>query len=48
MLRPLLRKLHSDGTKRDRAGNRKLFYDHYVTLLLLYYFRHGSRTRVFR
>src|SRR3954453_1811885 len=38
MLRPLLRKLHPDGTKRDRAGNRKLFYDHYVTLLLLYYF----------
>ena len=48
MLRPLLHKLHSDGTKRDRAGNRKLFYDHYVTLLLLYYFRHGSRTPVFR
>ena len=38
MLRPLLHKLHSDGTKRDRAGNRKLFYDQYVTLLLLYYF----------
>src|SRR5947209_3241337 len=38
MLRPLLRKLHSDATERDRAGNRKLFYDHYVTLLLLYYF----------
>src|SRR3954471_3582377 len=38
MLRPLLRKLHSDATERDRAGNRKLFYDQYVTLLLLYYF----------
>ena len=38
MLRPLLRKLRTDGTSRDRAGNRKLFYDNYVTLLLLYYF----------
>lgn len=38
MLRPLPRKLHPDGTSRDRAGNRKLFYHKYVALLLLYYF----------
>lgn len=38
LLRPLLRELHRDATERDRAGNRKLFYDQYVTLLLLYYF----------
>ena len=24
--------------ERDRAGNRKFFYDHYLTLLLLYFF----------
>jgi hypothetical protein len=38
LLKPLLRKLHRDATERDRAGNRKLFYDQYVTLLLLYDF----------
>jgi hypothetical protein len=37
-LRPLLACLHDDGTARDRAGSRKLFYDGYVTLLLLYFF----------
>jgi hypothetical protein len=37
-LRPLLRRLHGHATARDRAGNRQLFYDHYVALLLLYYF----------
>jgi hypothetical protein len=38
VLRPLLERLHDHGTARDRAANRKLFYDHYVTLLLLYFF----------
>jgi hypothetical protein len=41
MLRPVLRlvdRLHDVGTERDRAGNRKLFYDHYVTILLIYFF----------
>jgi Transposase DDE domain len=41
MLRPLLRlidRLHDVGTERDRAGNRKLFYDHYVVILLMYFF----------
>jgi hypothetical protein len=33
-----LERLHDVGTERDRAGNRKLFYDQYVTLLLMYFF----------
>src|SRR3954468_17594023 len=41
MLRPVLSlidRLHDVGTERDRAGNRKLFYDHYVVILLIYFF----------
>jgi hypothetical protein len=41
MLRPVLRlieRLHDVGTDRDRAGNRTLFYDHYVVTLLMYFF----------
>ena len=38
LLAPLLNRLHDDATKRDRAGNRRLFYDQYACLLLLYYF----------
>jgi hypothetical protein len=34
----LLARLRSVGAERDRAGNRKLFYDQYVALLLLYFF----------
>lgn len=34
----LLARLHSVGTERDRAGNRKLFFDQYIALLLLYFF----------
>jgi hypothetical protein len=34
----LIRRLHSVGAERDRAANRKLFYDQYVSLLLLYFF----------
>src|SRR5260370_40235449 len=26
------------ATERDRAGNRQLFYDQYISLLLLYFF----------
>jgi hypothetical protein len=33
----LIEKLHDVGTQRDRAGNRKLFFDQYTTLLLLYF-----------
>jgi IS4 transposase len=38
LLGPLLQRLHDDGTARDRAGNRRLFYDQYACLLLLYFF----------
>ncbi len=34
----LLERLHGATTERDRAGNRQLFYDHYATLLLVYFF----------
>jgi hypothetical protein len=34
----LLERLHSAGTERDTAGNRRLFMDQYVSLLLLYFF----------
>lgn len=35
---PLLDKLHSSGTRRDIAGNRKLFFDDYAKLTLVYLF----------
>jgi hypothetical protein len=38
MVRPLLARLHDDGTAGDKAGNRQLFYDQYAALLLLYFF----------
>jgi hypothetical protein len=34
----LLESLHKVGVSRDRAGNRRLYMDQYVTLLLLYLF----------
>ena len=34
----LLDSLHDNATERDRSGNRKLFYDQYGSLLLLYFF----------
>ena len=34
----LIERLHTVGTQRDHAGNRKLFFDQYATLLLLYFF----------
>lgn len=34
----LLKRLRPVGTKRDRAKNRKLFFDQYIALLLLYFF----------
>lgn len=33
---PLLAPLHEVGCQRDRAGNRQLHFDEYVTLVLLY------------
>jgi hypothetical protein len=38
VLSPLLERLHEDGTARDAAGNRRLFYDQYACLILLYFF----------
>ncbi len=38
LLLPVLAKLHDDGCGRDRAGNRKLHFDQYVALILLYFF----------
>ena len=38
MLGPLLESLHDAGTKRDRAGNRRLHFDQFAALELLYFF----------
>lgn len=41
LIRPaqeLLERLRHVGTERDRAHNRKLFFDQYIALLLLYFF----------
>src|SRR5580658_9930152 len=38
LLGSLLDRLHEDATARDRAGNRRLFYDQYACLLLLFFF----------
>jgi len=35
---PLLERLHDDACERDTVGNRKLFFDHYAMLMLLYCF----------
>jgi len=37
-LLPLLRRVHDVGCQRDRAGQRKLHYDHYCLLVLLFLF----------
>jgi hypothetical protein len=37
-MQQVLARLHSVGTARDRAGNRRLFCDQYLSLLLLYFF----------
>lgn len=40
LVQPLLKliaRLHDVGAERDVAGNRKLFYDQYVALLLMYF-----------
>ena len=38
LLLPVLSKLHDHGCARDRAGNRKLHFDQYLALILLYFF----------
>src|SRR5690348_11752125 len=37
-LEPLFRPLHDVGTRRDPAGNRRLFFDHSASLILLSFF----------
>jgi hypothetical protein len=37
-LAPLLERLHEVGCQRDKAGNRKLYYDQYALLILLFFF----------
>src|SRR5271155_3317981 len=38
MVLPLLARLHDAATADDQAGNRRLFFDQYVALMLLYFF----------
>lgn len=38
LLLPVLERLHHDACARDHAGNRKLHFDQYTALLLLYFF----------
>src|SRR6185312_11460432 len=38
LLLKALKRLHHRGAERDAAGNRRLFYDQYVALLLMYFF----------
>ena len=38
LLNKVLHKLHDVASERDRAGNRQLHFDQYVSLLLLYFF----------
>lgn len=44
VLVPLLERLHANATERDRAGNRRLFYDQYACLLLLHFFNPVVKT----
>jgi hypothetical protein len=38
LLLPVLETLHRDACRRDKAGNRKLHFDQYAALILLYFF----------
>jgi hypothetical protein len=38
VLQPFLGRLHDVGTARDKAGNRRLHFDQYTALLLLYFY----------
>ena len=38
LLMPLLEKLHDHRCARDKAGNRRLHYDQFAALILLYFF----------
>jgi IS4 transposase len=43
-LLPLLDRLHDVGCGRDKAGNRKLHYDQYCMLVLLFFFNPALRS----
>jgi hypothetical protein len=43
-LAPLLARLHEVGCQRDKAGNRKLHYDQYCMLVLLFLFNPAVRS----
>ena len=43
-LAPLLERLHEDGCLRNQANHRKLHYDQYCMLLLLYYSTFSTRS----
>jgi hypothetical protein len=43
-LEPLLSRLQSNATERDRAGNRELFYDQLCALILLTFFNPSIKT----
>jgi hypothetical protein len=43
-LLPLLERLHDVGCRRDKAGNRKLHYDQYCMLVLLFLFNPTLRS----
>ena len=38
LLLPVLEELHHHACESDKAGNRKLHYDQYTALILLYFF----------
>ena len=38
LLTPLLEQLRDNAFKRDKTGNRKLHFDQYAALILLYFF----------
>jgi hypothetical protein len=42
---PMLRRLHDQGCKRDKARNRTLFFDSYASFVLLYFFNPIVRRR---
>ena len=43
-LLPLLARLHEVGCQRDKAGNRKLHFDQYCMLVLLFLFNPTLRS----
>ena len=38
LLMPVLEQLHDNACARDKAGNRKLYFDQHAALILLYFF----------